>query len=255
MSKYTALIAVLFLSTLFSCRSTKTLTSEEANYNLSTKQVIRENSRQAAKFRTLDSKVKLSYDADGRSQSYSISLRIEKDEKIWMSSAFSVVKAMITPEGVSYYNKLDKTYFEGDFSYLSELLGIPLDFTKAQNLILGELLYPAKTPGLTSEVLDNNYVVQPKNQNELFELFFLIDPAMFKVNSQQMAQASLRRLLQIDYQKYQEVQKQIIPETIRILAVDGNQEAIIELDFKNTSLNESLRFPFKIPSGYQKIDL
>ncbi|GAA4280157.1 DUF4292 domain-containing protein [Gaetbulibacter aestuarii] len=255
MTKYTKLIIVLFLSTLFSCGTTKTLTSGEANYKLSTKQLLRENTRQTAKFRTLDSKVKLTYDADGRSQSYNINLRMEKDKKIWISSSFSVVKAMITPEGVSFYNKLDKTYFEGGFSYLSEILGIQLDYTKAQNLILGELLYPAKGQNYTSEVSDNNYVLQPKNQSELFELFFLIDPAMFKVSSQQIAQSETRRLLQIDYQKYQEVQRQILPEDIRILAVDGTQEAIIELDFKNTSLNESLRFPFKIPSGYKKIEL
>lgn len=255
MKTHTKLIIVLFLSTLFSCGTSKTLTSGEANYKLSTKQLLRENSRQAAKFRTLESKVKLSYDADGRSQSYSISLRMEKDKKIWISSSFSVVKAMITPEGVSFYNKLDKTYFEGGFSYLSDILGIQLDYTKAQNLILGELLYPAKQQNYISEVSDNHYVLQPKNQSELFELFFLIDPAMFKVSSQQIAQSETRRLLQVDYQKYQEVQHQIVPEDIRILAVDGTQEAIISLDFKNTSLNESLRFPFKIPSGYKKIEL
>lgn len=255
MTKYLKLLIVLVLSTLFSCGTTKTLATGEANYKLSTKQLLRENSRQSAKFRTLDSKVKLTYDADGRSQSYSISLRMEKDKKIWISSSFSVVKAMITPDGVSFYNKLDKTYFEGDFSYLSEILGIQLDYTKAQNLILGELLYPAKAQTYTSEVSDKAYVLQPKDQSELFELFFLINPSIFKVNSQQIAQSESHRLLQIDYQKYQEVQRQIIPEDIRILAVDGTQEAIIELDFKNTSLNESLRFPFRIPSGYKKIEL
>jgi len=254
MKTYTLLL-VLFLSTLLGCKSAKTVTSGEADYTLSTKQVIKENTKRTASFKTLESKVKLSYDADGRSHSYSISLRVEKDKKIWMSSSFSVVKAMLTPEGISFYNKLDNTYFEGDFTYLSQLLGTSIDYTKAQNLILGEVLFPLKAQTFTSSVLDKNYVLQPKDQLELFELFFLIDPAMFKVSSQQIAQAEQRRLLQIDYTKYQVVQKQILPEQIRILAVEGNEEAIIELSFRNTSLNEALRFPFRIPSGYKKIDL
>ena len=62
-------------------------------------------------------------------------MRMEKDQKILiMSTPISVVKALITPEKVSFYNKLDNTYFEGDFKYLSDLLGTDLDFEKVQNL-------------------------------------------------------------------------------------------------------------------------
>ena len=32
------------------------------------------------------------------------------------------------------YNKLDNTYFDGDYGYLSDMLGTELDFKKLQNL-------------------------------------------------------------------------------------------------------------------------
>lgn len=162
---------------------------------------------------------------------------------------------MITPEKVGFYNKLDNTYFEGDFSYLSKLLGTELDFKKVQNLLLGDAIFDLKNGSYTASVNDDTYILQPKKQQLLFEIFFLIDPSLFKVKSQQISQPKELRHLQIDYLSHQEVEKQILPENIKVIAVEGNEETIINLEFKSVTLNEDLRFPFKIPSGFKKIEL
>ena len=174
---------------------------------------------------------------------------------LWMSATFSIIKALVTPEKISFYNKLDNTYFEGDFSYLSDLLGTALDFQKVQNLLFGEALYNLKDESYKASVLDSSYVLQPKNQRELFEIFFILDPSLFKVKSQQISQPAALRHLQIDYKSHQEIDKQILPEMIRVIAVEANEEVLIELEFKNVSLNEDLRFPYQIPSGFDKIEL
>ena len=44
-------------------------------------------------------------------------------------------------------------------------------------------------------------------------------------------------------------------ENIRIIAVEKNDEIIIDLDFKSIQLNGEIRFPFNIPSGYKEIEL
>ena len=69
---------------------------------------------------------------------------MEKDKIIWLSAPLSVAKVMITPDKVSYYNNWENVYFDGDFSLLSDLLGTELDFTKVQNLLLGETLFDLK---------------------------------------------------------------------------------------------------------------
>ena len=156
---------------------------------------------------------------------------------------------------INFYNKLDNTYFEGDFSYLSGLLGTELDFQKVQNLLLGELLYNLNNESYKASVLDSSYVLQPKKQRDLFEIFFILDPSIFKVKSQQISQPKEYRHLQIDYLSHQKIDKQTLPERIRVVAVEANDEVSIDLEFKNVSLNEDLRFPFKIPSGFDKIKL
>ena len=162
---------------------------------------------------------------------------------------------MITPEKVSFYNKLDNTYFDGDYKYLSDLLGTELDFKKVQKVLLGEALYNLKASDYTSAVDEESYIIQPKEQRALFEIFFLLNPTNFKIKSQQISQPQEFRHLQIDYLSYQEVDKQIVPERIKVIAVEANEETLINLEYKNVTLNDPLRFPFKIPSGFEKIEL
>lgn len=251
--KYIILSMLVFL--VFNCKSSRTIGGGEANFKLSTKQLLKENSRQNPVFKTLQSKLKIVYNQDGNEQSYTVNFRAKKDEMLWISASFSLVKALVTPEKVSFYNKLDNTYFEGDYKYLSDLLGTELDFQKVQNLLLGEAIFSLNANTYDVSVNEEAYILQPKNQRELFEIFFLLDPVRFKVKSQQISQPKEFRLLQIDYLTYQEVDKQILPENIKIIAVEANKETNIELEFKNITLNENLSFPYKIPSGFKEIKL
>ena len=237
------------------CKSSKTVVKGEANYNLSTKQLIKENAKRAPNFKTLKSTLKITYTQKGYSQTHSVSFRAKKDEVLWISATFSIVKALVTPERVRFYNKLDRTYFDGDYKYLSDLLGTELDFQKVQNLLLGEAIYNLKDDTYKGSVDDGAYILEPKKQRELFEIFFLFDPSHFKVKSQQISQPKEFRHLQIDYLSHQEVGKQILPEKIKVIALQTNEETIINLEFKNVILNEALRFPFKIPSGFKEIKL
>lgn len=251
--KYIILSLLVFL--VFNCKSSKTISGGDANYKLSTKQLLKENAKKAPNFKTLQAKLKLTYIQDGKEQNYSVSFRAKKDEVLWMSSAFSIVKALITPDKVSFYNKLDNTYFEGDYQYLSNLLGTELDFQKVQNLLLGEALFNLNANTYNVSINDEAYILQPKTQRELFEIFFLLDPIHFKIKSQQISQPQEFRLLQIDYLAYQEVEKQTLPERIKVIAVEANKEMILDLEFKGVTLNEDLNFPFKIPSGFKEIKL
>ena len=73
--------------------------------------------------------------------------KIEKDKKIWLSASvfgFPVAKGVITPDKVQYYVKINKTYFDGDFSEIQKIFGVPLDFTMLQNLLLGDRLFEMK---------------------------------------------------------------------------------------------------------------
>jgi hypothetical protein len=243
-----------FFVLLLGCKSKSTLTTGTNNLNLSAKQLIKENGKQTPKFKTLAARVKIDYTEGTSSKSTTVSFRMEKNKTIWMSK-LGFVKVLITPERVSFYNKLDNTYFDGDYAYLSDLLGTELDFNKVQNLLLGEALYDLDKDEFEVFTQENEYVLKPKTQPNAFELFYLLNASHYKINSQQLAQSKDLRMLQIDYINYQEVDKQTFPENIKINAVEGYDETILAIEFKTITLNEKLSFPFKIPSGYDQIVL
>ena len=44
-----------------------------------------------------------------------------------------------------------------------------------------------------------------------------------------------------------------MPQNIEIVAVEDDEQVLIEMEYKSVSLNEDMRFPFKIPSGFKEI--
>lgn len=256
MRQTTILFFVLILSLSLGCKSAKSLTSTGSiKESMTAKQLIRENQKQAANFNTLQAKVKIDYTEGDKSNGLSVTFRMEKDKVIWLSAPLGAARAMITPEKVRYYNKLENEYFDGDYSLLSELLGIELDFNKVQNLLLGEMIFDAKNEIFAVSNNEISYVINPENQNPLLEIFYLINPGHFKLDSQQLSQPIQKRILEIDYQKYQLVAKEIVPEAIHIVALEDNSEIKIDLEYKSVTINEDVRFPFEIPSGYKEIQV
>ncbi|TYA52257.1 DUF4292 domain-containing protein [Formosa maritima] len=250
--KKTIFIGCLLVS-FFGCKPTKTLSDGSVNLNLSSKEVIKENSKTSPNFKTLQAKVKVVYSEGNDSQTHTLSFRMLKDQIIWISSSFNIIRVMITPEKVRYYNKLDNTYFDGDFRFLSDILGTQLDFEKVQNLFLGNPLFKLNRTDYSMSVNNAKYIFQPNEQLALFELFYIINPSHFKIDSQQLSQTIEARFLQIDYLNYQNVEKQNLPENMKIIVLEGDDETTIEMEFKSVSLNQDLRYPFNMPSGFEEI--
>lgn len=256
MNHYKYILLISLVITFFGCRSAKSLTTAGAvKESISAKQIIKENQKQTATFNTLQAKVKIDYIEGERSNGVSVNLRIEKDKVIWLSAPFGVARAMITPEKVRYYNKLENEYFDGGYALLSELLGVELDFSKVQNLLMGETLFNLKDETYLASNNEVSYILQPENQQVLFEIFYLMNPGHFKLDSQQLSQPLKKRFLEVDYKTYQLVNKQIFPEMMSIVALEKSDQVKIDLEFKSVSINEEVRFPFEIPSEYKEIEL
>lgn len=246
---------ILLLALLSSCKSTKVLTDKTFDENLSARTVIRNHYRNRVDFKTLTGKLRIEFSDGETSQTLGVSLRMEKDKAIWLSAPLGVVKAMITPGRVSFYNKLENNYFDGSFEYLSSLLGTDLDFQKVQNLLLGEALFDLRDERYEVSVNTTSYELKPVKSLDLFKTFFTVNPGTFKLASQQISQPLQKRLLEIRYKDYQEKNNKIVPNNVGILAIDNDQRNVIDIEYRNIEFNTRVSFPYKIPSGYEKIVL
>lgn len=254
-SKTSFFLVTGFLMFFTSCKSTKTLAAGELDENLTAKTIIREHYQNSVKFKTMNARVRIGYSDGESSQNVTVSLRMERDKAIWISAPLGIVKAYITPERVSFYNKLQNEYFDGDFSYLSKLLGTEVDFSILQNLLMGQAIIDLRTEKYTAAIDGDSYKLTPKLKGTLYKLLFEIEPKNYRMATQQLSQPEANRLLQIRYANYQVLDKEILPNEINIRAFSEGKENVIDLEYRNIELNATLNFPYSIPKGFKEIEL
>ena len=250
---YYGLAALVLFS---SCKTTKSTGS--AIKSISTKKIIKSHQKVTFSKNTIQAKIKTYYKDAKTSQSLTIKLRIKKDEVIWMSGSFlgfPVAKVKITPTSVQYYEKLTKTYFDGDFSLISDALGSGLDFQQLQNILLGQAVFDLNDGRFKSQIDQESYLVTPKKQTELFDLFYWINPKHHKLNKQEIQNSDDDQKLSIVYPKYQKVSGVFFPKEMSINATQSDQKTQLKMEFRSLVFNKKLTFPFSIPQGYKEITL
>lgn len=206
--------------------------------------------------KSIDAKLKVNFDNGKTSQSLTVNLQIEKDKVIWIrgSKFITVFKAKITPTSVSYYSSLAKNYFEGDFTFIEQLLGVEINFEQLQNLFLGQALQNLKKEKQKLEILDNMYILSPEKQVSLYDIFYAINPSHFKLNSQIIENKEKKMRLDIRYFGYNLIEKTIFPEEIKIIANSENKETKIDLVYKSVIFDTTFTPLFQIPKGYKRIE-
>src|SRR5690606_29317761 len=80
-----------------------------------------------------------------QSIAFSAKVRISRDSIIWISVSpalgIEALRVMATPDSVFMMNKIDRTYYAGDYQYLKELLKADVDFQMFQGILTGQSLF------------------------------------------------------------------------------------------------------------------
>ncbi|MBT8317935.1 MAG: DUF4292 domain-containing protein [Lutibacter sp.] len=256
--KYFTKILIVILLIVTSCKSNKDLVNSTKINNISTKKIISNHYNNNFHQQTIYAKLNAKYRDKKTSASVSIKLRLEKDKTIWMSATklgIPLAKVKITPNRVVYYEKLQRTYFDGDFSLLSKWLGAELDYEKVQNILLGQAVLNLKKGKYNSVIDKNSYQLSPKKDNELFGILFFLNPENFKLDKQEIRHPEKQQLLSVSYPNYNKIKGEQFPKNIYIRASDDKNLTTIDIEYRSVEFNRELTFPFSIPKGYKEISL
>lgn len=255
MNKIKFPLIFLLLLIISSCGPKKAKMGTVAPEDAAVAAVVDRHYANEVDFETLQGKLAIQYQDKDRSQSVNVSFRMKKDDTIWMSGnllGIPLAKVLITPHSVQFYEKITRTYFDGDFRLLSDVLGTPLDYQKVQNLLLGQTIYDLRSERYKLTESSRGYQLEPTQENFLKKMF-LLDAGNFKAVAQQLGQPNENRSVTVTYPEYQKISGQIFPGQIKILANDGPDNTKIDLAFKSVDFNVPVSFPFSIPSGYDEI--
>ena len=203
----------------------------------------------------LRSRIRAVYDDGKRAQQVIIQLRMQAQQKIWMSASMviPIAKLLITKEGVSFYEKFQKNYFEGDFELINAPFNTSFTFNDFENLLLGK---PFLDPNLGRWKQISNpqyYILIPQGRKAGLQPTLFFDPTTFLLKEQRFLIPGTLQNLTIRYTNHQRIQGENIPQKIEITLVDGQETQKVTLEFTRTDIPSAIYFPFEIPEGYKQI--
>ncbi|MDR6844990.1 DUF4292 domain-containing protein [Flavobacterium granuli] len=244
--------------TLVSCKAKAKVVNEskkEDTKRMSANRIIKNYYANKNDFNTLYIKSNVKYSDEKQSQNLTAEIKIKKGEQILVSIRFlgiTMAKALITPTSVSYYEKLNSTYFEGDFSTLSKWLGTDLDYNKVQNILIGQAMDDLTKGNYQDSLVDQNYRLADISNNNI-KKFFFFDKEKFLLNKQEITQIAENRKMEVSYSDYKIYNESPIPSDIAINAEQDKGKTEINLGYNTITMNEELTFPYSVPNGYKRI--
>ena len=257
-------IGLLFLFTLFvmsmfvlSCKSVAVLPTKQPLAKVDVKLLGKEIDKASTRIKTFRARVKAEY-KDGKQQhQLSLNLRMEFDKTLWLSASILVPieKLLITPTRVGFYEKFQKTYYNGDLSFINEQLGTTYSFSDLQNILLGNPITDMTSVGFDRIDHPQYYVLVPKTENDQFRPTYFFDPNTFRLKEQRFIVPGSSQSLSIKYSKSQKMEGKTLPKEIEISVFDGSNLMKIRMDFIRIDFPKNLTVPFTIPNGYKKLSL
>lgn len=260
MKKVLIILAIILLS---SCKSkavfvdTKTPAMVVDDRNVITaEKIIQNHYSNKNDFSTLYIRANAKYKNEEESQSVSAEIKIKKDEKILVSVrvlGITMAKALITPNEVKYYEKINGTFFEGNYEVLSQWLGTDLDFNKIQNMLIGQPIDDL-TKGNFSFTETDKYYKLNSVENKT-EKSFSFEAEHFLLKKQEISQSEKERSFEVNYPNFQDLTSGIFPANLTINAFQKKVKTTITVDYNSIMFNEDLSFPYSVPLGYDRISI
>jgi hypothetical protein len=152
---------------------------------------------------------------ENRSQNISGSLRIQKDEAIYVSIApilgIEVVRALVTPDSVKIVNRLESSYYLGDINLLNRMFNTDIDFYMLQALFMGNDFphfrkdqFNLRQEGELLRLhaarrMRNGGAGNPINQA------IMVEPAHMRIRTNIILEESSGRALRADYKEWENV--------------------------------------------------
>lgn len=237
-----------------SCKPKQYIAETDATKPIKSEKLIRNHYELDKDFKTAYIKAAVSYKDAKESLNLSADIRILKDEKILISIRFfgiTMAKGLITPTEVKYYEKTGSNFFEGDYSTLSNWLGTDLDFTKVQNMLIGEAFDDLNAGSYTSSIENGMYKLQDNATNNTLKTF-LFEASLYMIKKQQIEQQSKNRKLSVDYPNHKQYDKISFPTALQIEALNDKKKTNIDIEYTSVKFNDELSFPYSVPSGYER---
>ena len=227
-------------------------------------------------------KVVVSYSNNGKSLSFRGSYKIRKDSIIQLYAqklAIPVGKMEVNVDSFRIVDFMGQQIMEGKNNYLSNLLGMEIDYSVLQALLsnklftLNQVTHEKEFKDYVCEIEDDMYKITSirdrkfkrfnkkedkleRYKNRLDEGHVIkqdiyIDPDSFVVRRMLLNDLSTKRILKLEFSKFEKINNQWFPGSIG-MNVTGDQNIDLDIELSKIAINENENFGFSISSKYKR---
>jgi hypothetical protein len=222
------------------------------------------------KFDWLTIKFSAEYRNKDQKNSFGGQMRIRKDSLIWLTMSpmmgIEVMRLMISQDSVKFINRLNNTYFVGDYDYLNKYLNTNIDYDILQSFLIGNDLSFYENGTFKAAIDKGVYKLSTaerrklkkfvRNTEESLKIFIQniwLDPTTFKIIQADVKEAKKDHIrMEANYKDFKLVGTQLFPHETEYTISAGNQIQV-QATFSRITVDEPQQFPFKIPPSYHSI--
>jgi hypothetical protein len=209
-------------------------------------------------------KVSVNSDINNQTNSFSANLRIKKDSAIWISISpalgIEVARALITPDSLKFINRINGTYFKGNYKYLNELLQIEVNFKMIQSILLGNVYLHYSIEQYIRDRENTELVLSTLKKRRIRREVDLEIPQILtqeiwfssvqnKIVRMEMQDYRPVRKFTVNYLQFEKVDDLSLPNKL-IISAQADKQVKIDLEYSRMTINKELNLPFNIPEDY-----
>jgi hypothetical protein len=222
------------------------------------------------KYDWFSAKFSADYENNGEEHSFSGQIRIRKDSLIWITLTpmlgIEAVRLMISQDSVKFINRLNDTYFLGDYDFVNRFLNTNIDFDLLQAFLLGNDLEYYENGKFKASVDKREYKLSTaersklrkyvKSSQEKLKIFIQniwLDPSTFKITHADVKEIGKDNIkLESYYDDFTPLDGQLFPGKMEY-TIKAEHTIRVKASFSRMTLNVAQQFPFKIPSDYSPL--
>ena len=223
------------------------------------------------KFRCFSAKFRTAYQVDKKKINFKGQIRIKKDSVIWISFSpalgIEMIRLMITSDSIFYINRMDKTYFLGDYDFVNQFLETRIDFDILQSFVIGNDFQFYETTNFRASIDSREYKLSTARRQKMKKYFkkvedeklvliqnIWLDPQTFKISRVNIKEyGKEHKRLEARYGNFTELEEQLFPSHL-IFDIAAEKKISIDINYSKLTLDKPLNFPFSIPKNYERIE-
>ncbi len=265
----TLVLILAVFSFLSSCKSNRSLIKDPikeygADYLF---EKLKENELQ---FDWISAKFAIDMVIDNKKNSFRGQLRMRRDSAIWISFSpalgIEMARILITTDSVKFINRINKTYFSGDYEFVHDFIGTNVDYDILQSVLLGNDLtyyedgkfrasYDSKEYHLVTGGRSKlkKYVKNKHDEDRIYIQNIFLNPETFKITKMKIKEIKKEnKKLDAFYDDFQKVEEQLFPYHLSF-DITAENPVWVDLSYSKININKVLLFPFKITSKYTRM--